>query len=66
VPLGVIAGRFAWRTYSERLGAVPEPVVAWVPIGIVIAGVLVVAGLCGLGVSWRRAAASPAAALRTE
>jgi putative ABC transport system permease protein len=66
VPLGVIAGRFAWRSYSNRLGAVPEPVVSWAPLGIVIAGVLVIAVLCGLAVSWRRAAASPAAALRSE
>jgi FtsX-like permease family len=66
VPLGVIAGRLAWRAYSERLGAVPEPVVSWGALGIVVAGVLVVAGLCGLAVSWRRAAASPADALRSE
>ena len=38
VPLGVVAGRFAWRAFADRLGVVPEPAV---PLALLVALVLV-------------------------
>jgi hypothetical protein len=66
VPLGVAAGRVTWQAYAVRLGAVPEPVVPWAALGLVTAATLMLAGMCGLGLSRRRAAARPATALRSE
>jgi hypothetical protein len=66
VPLGMIAGRIAWRAYAARLGAVPEPVVPWAALGLVAVGTLILAAICGVALSPRRAAASQATALRVE
>ena len=60
VPLGIVVGRFAWRTFAERLGVVTDPTV---PLGWVLAvaagGLLVAAAAAA--VPGRTVARAPAA-----
>src|SRR5205823_13221056 len=43
IPLGVIAGRWGWNVFAERLGVVPEPVVPFGVVMLAIPATLVVA-----------------------
>lgn len=66
LPVGVVAGRYAWRVYAEGLGVVPEPVTPWAPLAALMAG-LVVAHLLAAVLPGRAAARmQPVAALRSE
>jgi FtsX-like permease family/MacB-like periplasmic core domain len=47
IPLGMVAGRTAWRVYAQRLGAVPEPVIPWPSIALVAAVTLTLAATTG-------------------
>ncbi|MDQ3979636.1 MAG: ABC transporter permease [Actinomycetota bacterium] len=41
VPLGLVAGRWTWRTFADGLGIVPQPVIPlWVAVGIVPVAIL--------------------------
>jgi hypothetical protein len=42
VPLGIAAGRLAWRAFATRLGVVPEPSVPLLVVTAVVVGALVV------------------------
>ncbi len=44
VPGGVIVGRALWRAFADRLGVVPDPSGAWMPIAGVVVGGLVAGG----------------------
>ncbi len=44
IPIGVAAGRLAWRRYAEGLGVVPEPVTPWLG-AVVLLGALVIVAL---------------------
>ena len=66
VPLGVVAGRVAWRGFASQLGVVPEPSTPLLWLLVTVAGGLVVA-LVAAAVPARMAArSSPAAGLRSE
>ena len=43
IPLGVIAGRYAWSSFATQLGVVPRGEVSIASLGVVIGGSLVVA-----------------------
>jgi len=45
VPLGLVIGQAVWRTFANNLGAVPVAVVPVWLIGVLVAGVVVVANL---------------------
>jgi ABC-type antimicrobial peptide transport system permease subunit len=45
VPLGLVVGRAVWTAFANNLGAVPVSVSPIWLIGVVVAGVLVVANL---------------------
>lgn len=66
VPLGVVVGRVAWRSYAQRLGAVPEPVVPWAALGAASAVALVIAVVAARALSRRATARGPATVLRSE
>lgn len=55
LPVGVVAGRYAWRSYAEGLGVVPEPVTPWARLAALLA-VLVAAGLLAAVLPGRAAA----------
>jgi predicted lysophospholipase L1 biosynthesis ABC-type transport system permease subunit len=66
VPLGILAGRWAWTSFANSIGVVPSPVV---PAASLVAGVaaLFVAGNLLAAVPASMAARiAPAATLRTE
>ena len=66
VPLGVVAGRAAWRLYAQHLGVVPEPVVPWLALSLLAAAALALAVVLGFALGRRTTSVSPATALRTE
>jgi hypothetical protein len=66
VPLGLAAGRVAWRLFAERLGVGTEPSlsVAWL-VGSIVGGLLVGVGAAALP-SWSAARADASAVLRPD
>jgi hypothetical protein len=66
VPLGVAAGRWAWRLVAEQLGVASGPVVPALPVLAIVAGALVVANLVAAGPGRTAARTRPAVALRSE
>jgi hypothetical protein len=66
VPLGVAAGRWAWRLVAAQLGVVSGPVVPPLPVLVIAAGALVVANLVAAGPGRAAARIRPAVALRSE
>jgi hypothetical protein len=45
VPLGIVVGRFVWHAFANNLGAIPVSIVPVWLIGLLVAGVVVVANL---------------------
>ncbi len=66
VPAGVIVGRALWRAFAERLGVVPDPSGAWLPIAGVVVGGLLLAVLAAELPARLAARARPAEGLRSE
>jgi hypothetical protein len=65
-PLGIIGGRLAWEAYASGLHIVPEPVIPWLPLGLVAGAALVLANVLAVGASGIGARHSPASVLRAE
>jgi FtsX-like permease family len=66
LPIGVLAGRTAWRAFARQLGVVPDPAGAW-PWLAAIAGVAFVIALIAAAAPAHGATRlTPAAALRAE
>ena len=66
VPVGVVAGRLAWRRYAEGLGIVPDPVVAPLEIAaLVVATLLLALTVATLAGHWQTRS-SPGRVLRSE
>jgi hypothetical protein len=66
VPLGLLAGRWAWVLFADAAGVSPG---ASVPVPLVLASIpvtLALAALIASGPGWTAARVSPAAALRAE
>jgi len=66
LPVGVVAGRYAWRKYAEGLGVVPEPVTPWAPLAVLFAGLVVVHLLASVLPGRAAARMKPVEALRSE
>lgn len=66
IPVGLIAGRWGWRTVAESMGTPAEPIVPLMPIVGVVAAGLVIANAAGFAVGRGVVRMRPAAALRTE
>ena len=66
VPLGVAAGRWAWRQFAGQLGIVPEPVVPALAVLTVVPATLVVANLLAALPGRAAATTRPAIVLRSE
>jgi ABC-type lipoprotein release transport system permease subunit len=65
VPLGIVAGRWAWRGFAEQLGVVPDPVLAWwawllIPATLALALIVAAAPAVAAGRT------KPAVVLRSE
>ena len=66
VPLGVAAGRTAWRVFADELGIVPQPVVPAFAILAVVPATVVVANVLAAIPGRAAARTRPALVLRSE
>jgi hypothetical protein len=66
LPVGIAAGRWAWRLVAGQLGVVSGPMVPPVPVLAVAASALLVANLAAAGPGWVAGRIRPASVLRTE
>jgi hypothetical protein len=66
LPLGVAAGRWAWRLTAEALGVVGSPVVPLVTLAVLVLTVLAGVHLAAAAPALLVRRLAPAAALRTE
>jgi len=66
LPVGVIIGRVAWRSFARGIGLVDTPVLPVVPLVVIVAAALLGATIVGLAPSMRVARRSPSAVLRGE
>ena len=66
VPLGVVAGQWAWRVFANQLGVPPRPSLSPGGILVIVVLALVLANATALIPAWLAARTRPTAALRTE
>jgi hypothetical protein len=66
LPVGIAAGRWAWRLVADQLGVVSGPVVPPAPVLAVAAGAVLAANLAAAGPGWMAARVRPATVLRSE
>jgi hypothetical protein len=66
LPLGVVAGRAVWLAFANDLGVVPVSVMPGLLIGVLAAGVLVVANLIAVAPALAATRSSPGDLLRTQ
>jgi hypothetical protein len=66
LPLGIAAGRWVWRLFTDHLGVVPEPIVPWLIIGLAIPAALLLANLIAVGPARAAGRTRPGAVLRAE
>ena len=66
IPVGVLLGRLAWRTYAVHLGAVPEAATPLVACVAVAAAALALGGVLAIVPAWRAARTPAGIALRAE
>jgi FtsX-like permease family len=66
VPVGIAAGRWAWRLVADQLGVVSGPVVPTASVLVIAAGALLAANLAAAGPGWVAARIRPATVLRSE
>jgi len=66
VPLGWLLGRVAWRAYASELGVVPESVVAWHWLAVVVIATVIVANAVALVPARAASRTRPAVVLRSE
>jgi ABC-type lipoprotein release transport system permease subunit len=66
VPLGLGAGRFAWRLFANDLGVAPEVVAPVLPVVLLVPIALIVANAVAALPGWFAARVQPAPVLRTE
>ena len=66
VPLGIAAGKIAWRLFATNFGVVPVPVVPAAVLAALACGVLVAANTLAALPAWLAARSRPAQLLRAE
>jgi ABC-type lipoprotein release transport system permease subunit len=66
IPLGVVAGRWGWNVFADRLGVVPAPVIPIVAVVLIIPATLAVANLVAAIPGRLAARTRPAEVLRSE
>jgi hypothetical protein len=66
VPLGIAAGKIAWRLFATNFGVVPVPVAPAAVLAVLACGVLVAANALAAAPAWLAARSRPAQLLRAE
>ena len=55
VPVGVVAGRWGWRTFAANLGVPPVPIVPLLPVVTIVLAAMAVVNVVAFPVAWRAA-----------
>jgi hypothetical protein len=66
LPLGIVAGRLAWRSFATQLGVAPDASIPVPWVAVTVAGGLVIAIVAASIPAWAAARAHPARDLRSE
>jgi putative ABC transport system permease protein len=66
IPIGVMAGRWGWNAFAERLGVVPEPIVPAVAVLLVVPIAVVLANLISIVPGRIASRLRPGPVLRSE
>jgi ABC-type lipoprotein release transport system permease subunit len=66
IPLGLLAGRFAWNVYARDLGVVPEAAMPWIDLGLTVILALALTALAAAPAAWHAVRTRPAVLLRSE
>jgi len=66
LPVGIIAARWLWEIFANRIGVVAEPVVPALGVAIVVPAAFAVASMIALGPGRAAARTAPALVLRSE
>jgi putative ABC transport system permease protein len=66
VPLGLVAGAVVFRAFTDRIGALPDPVFPFIVIAALALGLVVVANIAAVIPARRARRVSPARLLRDE
>ncbi|HEY3210286.1 MAG TPA: FtsX-like permease family protein [Actinomycetota bacterium] len=66
IPVGVAAGRWGWRLFTDNLGVVPQPVISWPVLLLLVPGALLLANLIAFVPGRIAGRVRPAVVLRTE
>lgn len=66
LPLGIVAGRWAWNVVASQLGVAPQPEIPGLVLGALCAGVLIVVNLVAAGPAVVARRVAPASVFRTE
>jgi ABC-type lipoprotein release transport system permease subunit len=66
IPVGVVAGRWAWRLFTDQLGVVPSPVVPTAALILLIPATVLLAVAASVVPGRIAARMKPASVLRTE
>jgi putative ABC transport system permease protein len=66
LPIGAAAGRWTWRLFADRVGAVPSVAFPWLAFALVVPATLAVANLAAFLPGRSAAHTRPAIVLRSE
>jgi ABC-type lipoprotein release transport system permease subunit len=66
VPLGVAAGRIAWRLFAEQIGVIPDASTPAVLLALVVPATILLANLIAIGPAVAAMRTHPASVLREE
>lgn len=66
IPLGVVAGRFAWSAYSDRLGVLDRQAAPLAALGVVVASAFVLSAAVSVLPARSASRTRPSAVLRAE
>ena len=65
IPVGIVAGRWAWSLIGSSIGSVSPPVVPGLAIALIVPAALVAAQLIAAGPGWMAAKIAPGIVLRS-
>lgn len=66
IPIGLVAGRWAWRTVADQIGIDSRASLPGVALVLTILGTFALANLAAAGPAWRARVVRPAEVLRSE
>jgi ABC-type lipoprotein release transport system permease subunit len=65
IPIGIVAGRWAWSLVASNIGSVSPPVVPGLAIALIVPAALLLAQLVAAGPGWVAAKIAPAEVMRS-